>query len=161
LGFFDTLTDRISQSKTLSSNLFYLSATAVNPETGRLFGITAADQYSGDGVVMFNSAGTLLANIALPVTGAAGNSGTAYAQSVEVDPRTNLAFVSALTDSGVSLGSALYVIDGATNTVLRSTSFYSTFVTSVVGVNPDTGKVYVVYGTSPNSKFYLDVYSEQ
>jgi hypothetical protein len=62
----------------------------------------------------------------------------------------------------------LYVIDGKTNTILsNSTVTYPPSLDDyfdqggVVGVNPDTSKVYLAYYDPTNGKAYLNVYSEQ
>jgi hypothetical protein len=88
---------------------------------------------------------------------------------MDVDPKTNLAFAFAETENykNGAEGTALYVVDGASNT-LRSSLAASlppnslNIIGGKVAVNPDTSRVYVPYNDPVvNSHFYLNIYSEQ
>ena len=180
LGFFDTLDDQISKGIITSTSLnASVAGPVVNPATGHIFGTTGGySEGSGEStwVTVFDSSASLLATIIPPISGGTSDyPGSDTVLGMDVDPKTNLAFVFATTDSvtggGGATGTALDVIDGASNTVLSeaasnlpaNTRFYG----GQVGVNPDTGRVYVPYNVSPkfnpfvNGTFYLNVYSEQ
>jgi len=132
---------------------------------------------SNNWVSVLDSRGSLLATIVPPASG----SGTNSIRGMDVDPKRNLAFVFAETytaNYGGSTGTALYVIDGANNTVHSSAartlpaSQERSLYGGSVAVNPDTSRVYVPFNITTgglatgknynvNGTFYLNVYSEQ
>jgi len=167
LGFFDTSDNQISQEMLIPA---YIDDTnngtnpVVNPMTGHIFGATDSTS-KGNLVSVFDSSGHLLATVVPPLTS------TEYDAIVgmDVDPKTNLAFAFAETENykNGAEGTALYVVDGASNT-LRSSLAASlppnslNIIGGKVAVNPDTSRVYVPYNDPVvNSHFYLNIYSEQ
>jgi len=169
LGLFDTLNDHISYRAIYDTAGVPATNFVVNPATGHIFGSNVI--YSGDTsyneVTVFDSSGDLLATIIPPV----GDQENINLTGMDVDPKTNLTFVFASTFASDGSGTALYVIDGANNTLLKSTTLtlpgFGPVYGGSVSLNPDTSKVYVAfnYSRSPTSKvngsFYLNVYSEQ
>ena len=185
LGFFDTLDDQISQEKFIPVAIDYgdynvVINPVVNRFTGHIFGTTLGHDSVNDSnnwVSVLDSRGSLLATIVPPASG----SGTNSIRGMDVDPKRNLAFVFAETytaNYGGSTGTALYVIDGANNTVHSSAartlpaSQERSLYGGSVAVNPDTSRVYVPFNITTgglatgknynvNGTFYLNVYSEQ
>jgi hypothetical protein len=176
LGFFDTLENQISETKAIPFLVDYGGSFVVNRETGNLFGANAIFNYPNyfdNYVTVFNSAGSLLATITLPTVPLSGHTNTTVEVGgpLDVDPKTNRAFVAAYPwyVRGGLMAASLYVIDGASNTV-SSNAVVIPQVMSVTGgsyisgvaVNPDTGKVYVVYyDNANNNTLTVYVYSEQ
>ena len=165
LGFFDTLTNQISKSVTIPADFNGVSDLAVDPNTGHLFATTnytyTGEEFYSSSVAVYNSAGTLLANV-LPTDQYPFR---CCAAAIVVDPKSNRAFLSAYDDSEVSV----YTMDGASNTVISSVLlgyldlvFSENGLANLVAVNPDTSRLYVFYGDSEGSiPFTLNVYSEQ
>ena len=161
LVFFDTLNEQATQQVSLSADIDDIGNPVVNPATGHLFGTTK----QGSLVSVFNSGGSLLATVAPPASSAREDS----ILGMDVDPKTNLAFVFA--ETYLPNDTPEYVlseIDGVSNTVRSSTALnlpLAFVVGGRVAVNPDTSKVYVPYNNSttifPGGQFYLNVYSEQ
>jgi len=181
LGFFDTLDEQITKEMLIDAPIdYYPTNPVINPATGHIFGIYQESDYdtgiNNEWGAVYDSSGRPLATINFPgvkspilddITG------------TDVDPKKNLTFVSAFTETqssgGKDTGTALYVIDGVSNTVSSSTTGTVVSPTNEpqggkVAVNPDTSKVYVTYCdnmviTNPDSSvdgtFYLNVYSEQ
>jgi DNA-binding beta-propeller fold protein YncE len=178
LGFFDTLDNEISKEMFIPAGIEDDAHPVVNPETGNIFGTSTTYlvypiQGYTDSLTVFNSRGSLLATIVPPVSGAfPPYLGTASILGLGVDPKANLAFAFAETSSGTAGATVLYKIDGISNTILSSASAALPYGSSLVGgkvaVNPDTGKIYVLYGeivvnngSSANQNFQLRIYSEQ
>jgi DNA-binding beta-propeller fold protein YncE len=167
LALFDTAVDQVIKSVKLPSTFtftdFGLSNLVVNRETGNLFGVSDSND-----LLVFSSSGRLLATTTiLHATG----QDTTDVVGLDVDPKTNLAFAFAVTYGSDCSGTALYVIDGVTNTILSNATAAhpggSGHYGGSVAVNPDTRRVYVPYSISPSGiyhvdgNFYLNVYSEQ